>query len=148
MEQAEQEKPYQIPKTWFNRGYSQMLMYLRDHPGLTIPEDYETPDGMSLNLWIDMIRNLWTEGYLEEKHINKLMSVGLSQIEEEQSWESMYRLARLYFEVNRCYPGREEVSEEGSLLGAWVDRQKRLFPTLQQEKQEKLKQIGIGADET
>ena len=83
--------------------------------------------------------------YIPSKAENHVRSSGHFSCEKKyQSWESMYLKAVDYY----ARTGNMNVpvgycTEDGVLLGAWVDRQRRYYVTLQKEQKEKLKKLGI-----
>ncbi len=134
-----------VPKTWFDRGYAKLLIYLRDHPGLPIKNDYISEDGFHLGDWMAETRSLWQSGYLTEQQERMLEEIGFSKAEDSQSWESMYRLLRNSMKTHIEDPIELSYrTEEGVMLGAWMDRQQRLFMSLAQEKRYKLQELGLG----
>ena len=138
------EYQLQIPKTWFDHGYALLLIYLRDHPGLPMDEGYEAMDGFPLGEWMEQVRILWNEDILSDKQIEKLEIIGFSKDAESQRWESMYRLLRDRMKKAGDIPVELLYkTEEGVMLGAWKDRQERLFHSLSKEKQEKLQKLGL-----
>ncbi len=139
------ELQVQIPKIWFDHGYALLISYLRDHPGLSIEGDYKAADGFLLGIWITEIRFLWKEGFLTYEQIRKLETIGFSKDPEDQSWESMYRLLRNRIMEKGDVPQELQYkTEDGVMLGAWKDRQERLFLSLPEEKREKLRKLGFG----
>ena len=134
-------------KAWFNRGYAQLLMYLSRHVGLDLEPDYISPDGFELGKWIIEIRKLWLEGSLTKKQEYQVEQIGLAMKETTQDWESVFRYARNYYLDNTVLPtGKYYRTDEGVILGAWIDRQKRFGILLSDEQKEKLKEIGIDVE--
>ncbi len=141
------ELQIQIPKAWFDHGYALLLIYLRDHPGMPMDDDYKAMDGFLLGDWMNEVRIMWTEGNLSCKQICKLETIGFSKNKEDQSWESMYRLLQNAMRETEQIPvDFLYKTDEGVMLGAWKDRQQRLFHSLTKEKQEKLRKLGLGKD--
>ncbi len=121
-----------------------LLIYLREHVSLDMIEDEKMADGFDLNQWIKRIRSLKNQGTLNKKEIAMLTKLGLSWTKEEQSWESMYRYAKDYYDLHHKLPERSCVLDNGVFLGAWVDRQKRFYRSCTEEQQRKLRKIRIG----
>ncbi len=134
-----------MPRVYFNRGYAQMLMYLRDHPEANVPEEQVLPDGFPLGRWLKEVRTGLKNNTFQAKQKTMLEALGISCEKKYQSWESMYLKAMDYY----ARTGDMNISvgyctEDGVLLGAWVDRQRRCYATLQKEQREKLSKLGIG----
>lgn len=137
----------EISKQWFNHGYAQLLMYLNDHVGIDIDKEYVSGDGFLLGEWISKVRTLWIDDLLSQKQIYQLEQVGLSKREESQNWESIYRYAKNYYMDYSVLPfGRSYRTSDGVILGAWLDRQRRLGYLLSDEQKEKLREIGINVE--
>ena len=133
-----------ISKEWFNQGFANLLIYTRDHIGIDVREDYVTDNGYKLGDWVKTVRKKRREGKLSHKQQYLLENIGLSQNGQMQNWESVYCYARNYYLDNGVLP--EDIgyhTEEGVILGAWIDKQKRFGYLLTEEQQEKLRTIGI-----
>lgn len=121
-----------------------LLIYLREHVSLDMQEDEKISDGFDLKLYVKIIRSLKNQGALTKKEIAMLSKLGLSWTEDEQSWESMYRYAKDYYDLYHKLPERSCVLDNGVFLGAWVDRQKRFYQSCTEEQQRKLRKFRIG----
>lgn len=148
MEIIPKTKMKQIDRQWFNHGYARVFMYLNSHVGIDIEKDFQSSDGYMLGEWISEVRRLWNENLLTKKQIYQLEQIGLSKREETQDWESIYRYARNYYMDHSVLPtGRSYRTEDGVILGAWLDRQRRFGYLLTEEQKEKLREISIDAQE-
>ncbi len=128
----------------FDQGYARLWLYMRKNPGFDIQEGCKTPDGYLLGEWIREVREDWQRGDLLPEYIEKLETVGLSKYREQQSWESMYRLARIY--VSQNDKERMNITDrdsDGAMIGAWIDRQKRLYRLLSDYQKRKLSDLGV-----
>ena len=133
-----------IERSYFNRGYSKVLIYLNDHSGIDFPDDYVTPDGFELGRWLTEIRRLWRCRKLSREYVSRLQVIGICKDPKLQGWEEMYFYASYYHKVH----GNIDIdisyrTEDGVLLGAWIDRQRRLKEELSKEQRKKLKVIGL-----
>ncbi len=147
MEIIPKERTKEISKQWFNHGYAQLLMYLNDHAGIDIDKTYVSSDGFLLGEWIGKVRTLWIDNLLSKKQIYQLEQVGLSKREESQDWESIYRYAKNYYMDYSVLPlGRSYRTNDGVILGAWLDRQRRFGYLLLDEQKKKLREIGIDVE--
>lgn len=137
----------EVSKKWFNYGYAKLLMYLSQHVGLDIEADRKLSDGFEIGKWMQAVREYWQNGLLTQKQEYQLEQIGMSIDESMQSWESVYRYARNYYMDNAVLPnGRSYRTDDGVILGAWIDRQKRFGFMLADEQKEKLKAIGIDVE--
>lgn len=131
-------------KDWFNRGFSQLIVYLRDNVSADINMDYISDDGFALGRWIHDIRKHWENNELTEKQKYLLETVGVSRDGNNQNWETMYCIAKNYYLSYGTLPEDiTYITPEGVVLGAWIDRQKRFGYLLREEQKEKLNLIGI-----
>jgi len=134
----------EMPRAYFNRGYAQIMLHLTNHPDLDIPDDMVTPDGFPLGEWLKEVREGLKCKRFDAKKQSMLEALGISWEERKQSWESMYLKAADYFTKTGNLDMRiGYCTEDGVMLGAWVDRQKRYFVALDKEQQEKLKRLGM-----
>lgn len=132
------------PREYFNHGYAQMVMYLRDHSDVNIKASYLSQNGFPLGAWLIDVRNKWREGKLTSDQTEKLELLGISIYVDIQSWEMMYYHAEKVIAkngINRI--SLHEKTEDGIMIGAWLDRQRRIYRTLTTEQQTKLNKIGI-----
>lgn len=146
---------------YFNRGCAELTMYFTRHDFLEIEEEYICPDDFCLGKWIREVREAWDNNELTVKQIRKLEMLGLAKNPNEQTWEEMYKMAARYYDENRNKGSANETigeddentsaipmnykTEEGILLGAWADRQKKLClsGSMSVDKEVRLEEIGI-----
>ena len=134
----------EMPRAYFNRGYAKILMHLTNHPDLDIPEEMVTSDGFPLGGWLKEVREGLKCGRFDDKKKAMLDALGISCLEENQSWESMYLKAVDYYtRVGKLPEKTGYCTEEGVMLGAWLDRQKRYYVALNNEQQDKLRRLGV-----
>lgn len=134
-----------MPRAYFNRGYAEMLMYLREHPKADASEEMKMPDGFPLGKWLMEIRDGIKYSRFSQAQLTMLSALGISREKETQGWESMYLKAEdHYLRTGTLDIRHDYCTEEGIMLGAWIDRQKRYYPLLSNEQQEKLTKVGIG----
>lgn len=133
-----------MPRAYFNRGYAEIMMHLTNHPDLNIQDDKVTSNGFPLGRWLKEVRIGLKHNAFDAKKVAMLEALGISCDKKYQSWESMYLKAVDYYartgnvnmQVGYC-------TEDGVLLGAWVDRQSRYYEMLKKEQKEKLNKLGI-----
>lgn len=135
---------------YFSRGCAEMLMYFTRHEDIEIEDEYICSDDFCLGKWLDTIREKWTEEGLTAKQEKQLALLGISKEKSGQSWEAMFKRAAQYYDNNgNCEMPVEYRSEDGKLVGAWADRQKRLLTAGNESllgKEERLREIGICPD--
>ena len=137
-------KKDKVSKGWFNQGFANLMIYVRDHISIDISADYMMENGYSLGKWIKEVREYWQEDKLTHKQQYLLENIGLSKDEQIQNWESVYCSAKNYYYKYGTLP--ESISyytDDGILLGAWIEKQKRFGYMLSDEQRRKLKEIGI-----
>jgi len=138
------EKYNEMPRAYFNRGYALILMHLRDHPDVDILEDTMSSDGFPIGKWLKDVRQALKYDKLDEKRKIMVESLGISFDEKMQAWELMYVKALDYYVRNNVLDVKiDYCTEDGVMLGAWIDRQKKYYVTLNEIQKEKLKKIGI-----
>ena len=101
-------------------------------------------DGFDLGEWIAFYRNKWNQGKLDKRRQEMLKALGIERFPAEKQWNQMYHLAEEYYNQNGCMEvGYTYRTDDGILLGAWIDKQKKLKDKLPIEQQEKLKVLGL-----
>lgn len=130
-------------RPWFTRGYSHLMLAMRNSVVPNVGPDYVCRDGFPLGNWVAEVRTAWNKGDLTDEQIKSLQHIGLAKDEEMQQWTSIFVLAEDYVRSNACLPDRDYRTVDGILLGAWLERQRLFFPSLCEEQQEKLRKLGI-----
>ena len=137
---------------YFSRGCAEMLMYLTRHEDIEIEDEYICSDDFCLGKWLDTVRERWQEDGLTAKQERRLSLLGISKDKSGQSWEAMFKRAAKYYDNNgNCDMPVGYRSEDGMLVGAWADRQKRLLTVGNEsirDKEDRLREIGIVSDST
>ena len=131
-------------KEYWTHGYAQLLRYARTHDKIDELKDYKNHTDFNLYEWLQYFREKWQIGLLSEERIRMLKAVGVEKDDIEQLWMMMYVKARDYYDEN----GNMEIAftyrtDEGILLGAWVDKQKKIKYRLSEGQKRKLDNIGI-----
>lgn len=133
-----------MSKEWFNRGFANLLIYTRDHEDMNIEETYITGSGYELGKWVTDIRKYWQNGQLSSKQEYLLENTGLAITGEIQNWESVYCCAKNYYMKYGTLPGNITYhTNEGIMLGAWIEKQRSFGYMLSDDQKEKLSEIGI-----
>ena len=130
----------------FNHGYARLLIYQREFVNMDVPKGYITPDGYSLWWWTVNVRRKWREGTLPAYQIERLEQIGFAKDKEQQNWEYMYHLVVEFRERNgNLLIPANYCTEDGVLLGAWLNRQKRFAYLLDETKRKKLAELDVEA---
>lgn len=129
--------------------------YYREHGNLEVPKEY-TVQGVKLGRWVNALRSARVKPdschyRLDAERIRQLDSIGMRWAEE--SWETRYHLAELYYrehgDLKMAQTYVAEASEERIWLGKWVatQRKKRNQPggkrALTKEQEKRLEAIGM-----
>ena len=137
-----------LEKDTINAGYAKLLLYIKKYNGYDIDEDYECSDGFPLGEWVKQIRELKQSDMLNEKQVEKLERIGFCFDKGQQNWELMYFRLKMYFEKQGKLPeGIHCQNQDGVMLGAWMDKQKRFACYLSRLQQEKLCSLGVNLEE-
>ena len=136
----------------WNENYEAAKQYFMRHGNLKVSRDYLTEDGRMLGVWLDKQRAAYLgkgrdAAPLTDGQVSKLESIGMVwEKRNEGQWNDRYRCAERYFKKhgNLKIPVTY-VTEDGRLLGKWVNRQREKFKnqTLSKERRERLIRIGL-----
>lgn len=125
------EKLEQIGIVWNSRldliwdlYYAAATRYFEKNGDLKIPNDYVTPDGLKLGIWIQRMRSAKAEergGVLTAEREAKLTEIGMVWNMLSEQWEANYFTALQYFNAHGDLdvPLRY-VAENGIKLGNWI----------------------------
>lgn len=128
----------------FVKGIAQLLFYQTNVGNMDVAKDYVTPDNFPLGEFVYSIRQANKEGYLTQEEKDKLEEIGFSMEKKNQTWETMFTIAKRYVaEHNGRIPRPTEQTQEHILIGAWIRKQIMVFYRLEEVQQEKLKSAGI-----
>lgn len=99
--------------------------YYEEHGDLNVPKRYQTPEGISLGLWIitqKRVRNGQISGNLSEAQIERLDAIGMVwENRLEANWEKYFEAAEVYFqEHGNLDVAAGYVTEAGLNLGRWI----------------------------
>ncbi len=75
--------------------------YYRKHDNLLVPLRYKTIDDKKLGSWISHQRISFKSGKLSEDRIKMLEQIGMAWDGMSATWDSMYKLAKQYYEENQ-----------------------------------------------
>ncbi len=133
-------------RTDFMQGIAQLLFYRTVNGNLDVPESYVTAERFPLGEFVKDVRGCYQENRLTGEQEKRLAEIGLSLDETQQTWESMFLLARDYVMLHDGkIPGPTERTADNILLGAWVRKQRFTYHNLRRDQQDCLRRIGIYA---
>ena len=140
-----------VDKQW-NDAFKALCDYYKKYNSLKVPFNYETENGIKLQMWVNTQRRRYKSGKLSEDRIKKLQSLGF-EFEVIDAWESKFQLAKDYYDVhgNLDIPSTYVVND--CHLRSWLTRQKRyaegkIKSNITPEQVEKLKSIGLFDERT
>ena len=115
----------------WSKNYRAAKQYYKKFGNLEVPSRYITEDGVSLGNWISSIRRWYSLGvhqkYLKSSRIKQLEDIGMIWNALDHFWEQNYQLAKEYYEQhgNLDVP-MDYKTKDGTLLGSWIGRQRKL----------------------
>jgi hypothetical protein len=127
------------------RGVQHAERYFREHGDLGATSTYITADGFKLGAWLSQIRTRGRES-LSERQAARLDGAGMVwNSKRDEQWEPRYGAAKRYFKEH----GDLEIpfryaTEDGLLLGRWIDKQRKAPQT--GDRLRKLLAIGMTFD--
>ena len=127
--------------------------YYEEHGNLEMSTKYVTSDGVALGRWLSSLRSERKKKggagtCISEEQIRRLDDIGMIwESKLEYQWRKAYEAACTYYRKNgHLTVPHEYKTEEGILLGRWVERQRTLKKkenTSSKEKVHLLDQIGM-----
>ena len=131
-------------KTDFSQGIAQLLFYQTENGNMDVPEDYVSSDRFPLGEFIKEIRINHQDGLLSSDQEKMLDEIGFAMDESEQTWKSLYNLAKEYVSSHDGkLPKPMERTTDNVLIGAWVRKQKLTYYHQPEEHRSKLSEIGL-----
>ena len=119
---------WSIPDHQWMKMYDLAAGYCKDNGNLLIPANYKTKDNISLGAWIGHQRRLYHENKMSDKKIGLLNKIGMVWSLSDYEWLKMYDLAANYYGINgNLFVPKGYRTEDNILLGAWVERQRKLY---------------------
>ena len=145
-----------LTMTWEDY-YELAKAYYEHHGNLLIPREFKTSDGyttdengaVNLGHWISDQRNYYDNISFDRKQ--KLQQIGFVLNVFNARWETMYKLAKIYYEhyKNLNVPqifktiNGYEYDENGANLGNWISAQRGKYNSLSDDRKEKLARINF-----
>ena len=123
-----------IGMTWsifdvqWNEYYELAAEYYREHGNLLIPLRYKTADDKKLGSWISHQRRSFKSGKLSAERIKMLEQIGIAWDGMSATWDSMYKLARKYYEENHNLSiSSTTFTYQNASLGSWIVTQRKNY---------------------
>lgn len=123
-----------IGMTWsiydvqWNEYYELAAEYYREHGNLLIPLRYKTIDDKKLGSWISHQRISFKSGKLSEDRIKMLEQIGMAWDGMSATWNSMYKLAKQYYEENQNLSiSSTTFTYQNASLGSWIVTQRKNY---------------------
>ena len=110
-------------------GFSELQEYVRTHGDAKVPGAHITPQGYRLGNWVATTRRKKLSNQLSTERLEKLDSIpGWIWGVHEDTWAEGFSLLEQYVAArgDSVVPPHS-VTPSGYKLGAWVDRQRRLY---------------------
>jgi superfamily II DNA or RNA helicase len=130
----------EIAARW-EEGFNHLTAHVAEHGTSLVPFSYRTSDGLRLGQWINVQRNAYAAGTLNDERRERLEQVvDWSWNSRLQLWEDGYTALCRHIEMNGSAAVPYEGVFEGFTLGKWVTTQRRAYSTgkLSKERQERL----------
>jgi superfamily II DNA or RNA helicase len=124
---------------WESR-FAQLVSFTNEFDRL--PKKDESFEDEKLGWWVSLQRQWGNAGTLSEEKRRKLETVKhWTWSAKDAAWEKAYFELVEFNEKHKRPPKDKEKSPEGTALGSWVYRQRKVFGTLSSSQQERLKRL-------
>ena len=119
---------WSVPNHQWMKMYDLAALYYSEEGDLLVPASYKTKDNVSLGAWIGHQRKVYRENKLSDKEIDLLSKIGMVWSLSDYEWMKMYDLAARYYNDNgNLFVPKNYKTGDNVLLGAWVERQRKLY---------------------
>jgi hypothetical protein len=132
--------------TQWEKGFSHLQAYLREHKDCIVPYNYKSSDGYNLGAWVT--RNRKRKSSLSFERIARLDALGFDWIERHDSlWEKGFEHYQEYLKEHKhCNVSQQYKSSDGYKLGLWVSNQRNRRSSLSIERLARLDAVGFDWD--
>ena len=137
---------WDVRQMQWERNYQAAKVYYQEHGHLRVEKGYLTPDGISLESWIERLRKWYKLNRLTERQIKRLEVIGMVWDGISDRWERNYQAAIDYYqEHGDLRVPVNYVSVDGLNLGRWIQSTRKSYRNgfLNKEQIDKLEQIGM-----
>jgi len=127
---------------------SPLLEFQQCEGHCNVPQNYITPDGKKLGIWLTVQRSNRRKGKLNQVQEQKLDDIGIIW-DLTESWESMYSILFQFRQRGwNCNVPQNYTTHDGKKLGIWLNTQRvnRRRSKLKEDREKKLDKIGIKWD--
>ena len=108
----------------WNSMYDYARKYFEEYGNLEVPKRYRSSDGVSLGMWIDTQRRVYSgkvSGNLSDTQIEKLDKIGMRwDSYKDSAWEKNLSAARSYYQEYGNLLIKSTESYKGINLGSWL----------------------------
>ena len=109
-------------------SYNAAVEYYRDKGNLLVPLRYKTIDNRKLGLWVSDQRKNYKLNKISSDKIEMLEQIGMVWDVIEFEWESMYEIARQYFDEKHNLSISSTIfTYQDVSLGSWVVTQRKNY---------------------
>ena len=137
---------WDIRQLQWERNYRAAQAYYLEHGHLRVEKGYLTPDGISLESWIQRLRKWYKQNKLTVEQIKRLEMIGMVWDGISDRWERNYQAAMDYYrEHGNLRVSPRYVSADGLNLGRWIQSTRKSYRNgfLNREQIDRLEQIGM-----
>lgn len=124
-----------IESKW-EKGFSEAREYALKHKTLIMSNNYVSPNGYKLGLWLARQNKVYKDGNLSEERKRRLDSFGVEWIHKDP-WLFRYGLVVKYYETNQTIDIPQAVIVEGVWIGKWLTTQKKMYEQGRLSKEQK-----------
>ncbi len=110
---------------WLEK-YNLAKKYYEEHGNLDMPSNYVI-NNIDIGAWLDNQKLYYHSHKLKEEHLNLLLEIGFN-CHHRMHWLDYYKLVKDYYEEHKDLNIRRDyVTESGSKLGVWLNKQRKLY---------------------
>jgi len=135
-----------IQERRWNEGIEALKSYIASHNSVLVPQDYKTPDGFKLGVWLGSKIYERSQGKLSKERTAQLDNLGIIWDKLEAQWYEGFELFKAYIaQHNSVFVPRKYKTSDGFNLGAWLGSQRsnKNKEKLSKERIAKLDALGI-----
>ena len=109
---------------WWDEGFEYLQEYVKAHKDCNVPQNYQSPDGYALGVWVN--NNRGRRSSLSNERVERLDALGFVWGDIlEAKWEEGFEHLRAYRNGHgNCRVPQKYKSPDGYKLGQWVSIQR------------------------
>ena len=138
----------------WNTGYEHAKGYADEHGSADAPLSYVCDDGYKLGVWLSKCREKYAKGSLTDSQIKQLEDIQIVWNKSRKNdWDECFEKAQAYYKEYGNLNVPPSYVADGVWLNKWLNEQKLILQgkrsgkTLTESQIEKLKSIGLTAEE-